>query len=210
MKKLIIVLIVSSYNIYCQPTAASIKLGAFNPDAASIGFIIGYEGGKSIDRNFDFGWSFDWFHKNYVDKELVQSFNEIIGVNEELNELRAKTNLHDFPLMVNVTMKFPIAPFFKFYATGGVGAELLLVDYRNYSNPDKSELKAAFDFNWRVGIGTAYNIGRFSEFLVEIDYHNSKPSWTYEVDDPQVGKKTFERVYDMRGFMIRAGFRFYY
>ena len=91
-----------------------------------------------------------------------------------------------------------------------IGAEVLIIDYRNFENPDNSELKFAFDFNWRVGIGAAYNIGPRSEVLVEIAYHNSEPSWTYEVEAQPVGKRTFERVYDMSGLMFRAGVRFYY
>jgi hypothetical protein len=66
------------------------------------------------------------------------------------------------------------------------------------------------NFNWRIGIGAAYNIGPRSELLIEMAYHQSEPSWTYEVDAPPFGKRTFERIYDMSGLMFRAGFRFYY
>ncbi|MFC2103299.1 outer membrane protein [Bacteroidota bacterium] len=211
MKKLLIIIVLFlSVNMFGQNGAAAIKLGSFNPGATDAGFIIGYEGGKFVDHNFNFGWGIDWFHINYVDRALASSFNEVYGLQGDINELRAKTNLHDIPLMVNVTVKHFVAPRTKIYATGGIGAELLIIDYRNFENPDNSELKAAFDFNWRVGFGAAYNIGPRSEILVELTYHNSEPSWTYEVDVPPFGKRTFERVYDMSGLMIRAGFRFYY
>lgn len=211
MKKLILIfLLFFSFNTFAQWSAAAIKLGSFTPGATDAGFIIGYEGGKYIDNNFNFGWSIDWFHKSYVDRTLVQSFDEIYGIQGNINELRAKTNLHDIPVMVNVTMKFPVVPRVKVYATGGVGAEVLLIDYRNFDNPDESQLKGAFDFSWRVGLGAAYAIGPRSEFLLEMAYHNSEPSWTYEVNVAPYGKSTFERVYDMSGIMLRAGFRFYY
>ncbi|MCG6913621.1 outer membrane beta-barrel protein [bacterium BMS3Abin03] len=211
MKKLAFtIVILFAFNCFAQSGAAAIKLGAFTPGATNTGFIIGYEGGKYIDQNFNFGWSIDWFHKNYIDKKLVDEFNEIPGVSVQENELKANTNIHDLPLMANVTVKFRLAPRAKFYITGGVGAEVLFVDYKNYNNPDKGEFKVAFDFDWRVGLGTAYNIGPLSELLLEMAYHRAQPSWTYDVDIPNVGKRTFERVYDMSGLMFRVGFRFYY
>ena len=211
MKKLIIIFtLLICYNVNAQWSAAAIKLGSFTPGATDAGFIIGYEGGRYIDNNFNFGWGIDWFHKKFVDKTLVQSFNEIYGISGGINELRASTNLHDIPLMLTVTIKQPIAPRAKIYATGGIGAEVLIIDYRNFENPDESELKGAFDFNWRVGLGAAYNIGPRSELLIELNYHQSEPSWTYEVDVEPFGKRVFERAYDMSGLMIRAGFRFFY
>lgn len=211
MKKFtLIIVLFFSYNIYGQWSAAAIKLGAFSPGATDAGFIIGYEGGKYIDEIFNFGWSIDWFHKNYVDKTLVDSFNEIYGISGDLNELRARTNFHDIPIMLSVTVKHLVAPRTKIYATGGIGGEVLIIDFRNFENPDNSELKAAFDLNWRIGLGAAYNIGPRSELLLEVNYHNSEPSWTYEVDSEPFGKRTFERAYDMSGVMIRGGFRFYY
>lgn len=211
MKKLILLFaILSFYNVNAQRSAAAIKLGSFSPGATDAGFIIGYEGGKYIDKNFNFGWGIDWFHKKYVDKTLVQSFNEIYGIQGGINELRASTNLHGIPLMINVTIKQPVAPRAMVYIAGGIGAEVLIIDYRNFENPDESELKGAFDFNWRLGIGAAYLIGPRSEFLLEMNYHSAEPSWTYEVDIEPYGKRTFERVYDMSGIMLRAGFRFYY
>lgn len=211
MKKLILLfLIIFSYSAFAQWSAAAIKLGSFTPGATDAGFIIGYEGGRYIDDNFNFGWGIDWFHKSYVDRSLVNSFNEIYGIQGNINELRAKTNLHDIPIMINATVKFPVTPRVKIYASGGIGAEVLIIDYRNFENPDESEIKGAFDFNWRLGLGTAYDIGPRSELLLEMSYHNSEPSWTYDVDYGEYGKKTFERVYDMSGLMFRAGFRFYY
>ena len=88
----------------------------------------------------------DWFNKNYVDKTLVESFDEVYGVSGDINELRESTNLHDFPLMINITAKFPVAPKAKIYGTGGVGVEVLIINYRNIENPDDSELKGAFVF----------------------------------------------------------------
>jgi len=211
MKKLFLILaLFISVNTFAQNGAAAIKLGTFNPGATDAGFIIGYEGGQFIDQNFNFGWSIDWFHIKYVDRNLASSLNEIYGLHGNINELRARTNLHDVPVMINVTVKHFVARKTKIYLSGGIGAEVLIIDYRNFENPDNSELKFAFDFNWRVGIGAAYNIGPRSEILVEMTYHNSEPSWTYEVDTQPVGKRTFERVYDMSGLMFRAGFRFYY
>lgn len=211
MKRLILIFsLLLSCNLFGQWSAAAIKLGSFAPGATDAGFIIGYEGGRYIDQNFNFGWGIDWFHKSYTDRTLAQSFNEIYGIQGDINELRAKTNLHDIPIMINATVKFPVSPRAKIYATGGIGAEVLIIDYRNFENPSESEIKGAFDFNWRLGLGAAYDIGPRSELLLEVTYHNSEPSWTYEIEHATLGKRTFERVYDMSGIMIRAGFRFYY
>lgn len=212
MKKLIVLfVIVLSSLTFSQLNSASIKLGYFNPAATNGGFIIGYEGGKIIDERLIFGWSIDWFHSNYVDKRLVNEFNQVypIGIGVT-NELRAKTNLHEFPILLNFRGEFPIAPLTKFYATGGVGLEFLLINYRNFQRPDDDELKAAFDFSWRVGAGVLYRIGSRSEVFGQIDYHSSEPSWEYEVNDNTFGKRIFERSFDMSGVMIRAGLRFFF
>lgn len=212
MKKIIILLsLFICTQSYSQLNSASIKLGLFNPTATDNGFIIGYEGGKIIDERLIFGWSIDWFHASYVDKKLVSEFNQVdeVGIGE-LNELRAKTNLHEFPILLNFRGEFPIAPLTRFYASGGVGVEFLLINYRNFKNPSDDEFKAAFDFSWRLGIGVLYRIGSRSEVLAQIDYHSSEPSWEYEVNDPNFGKKIFERSFDMSGIMARAGLRFFF
>ncbi len=213
MKKiLLLLLVIISTNLFAQRGIASVKLGYFGPAAASGGFIIGFEGGRAVDHNFGFGWSVDWFNKNYVDKNLVNDFNNYYGiVDGSINELRAETNLHDFPLMATMYAKFPLAPFTKLYFTGGVGAEILIINYNYFQNPDESELHAAFDFNWRIGSGILYEGGRFTDFFFELTYHSSQPSWEYEVEDRSKSfKRTFERSFDMSGFMARVGVKFYY
>lgn len=210
MKKIILMsIILYTSTAFAQLNSASIKLGYFNPSAASGGFIIGYEGGKIIDERLMFGWSIDWFHANYVDKKLVNDFNEAFGIGE-INELRAKTNLHEFPLLLNFRGEFPVARLTRFYATGGVGAEFLLINYRSFQNPDEDELKAAVDFSWRIGVGVVHRLGSRSEVIGQIDYHSSEPSWEYEVNDPVKGKRIFERSFDMSGLMLRAGLRFFF
>ncbi len=210
MKKLIFaVIIILSSNLIAQLNNASIKLGYFNPAGANGGFIIGYEGGKIIDERLLFGWSIDWFHANYVDKKLVGDYNQVYGFGQ-INELRAKTNLHEFPLLLNFRGEFPVAPLTRVYAVGGVGVEFLLINYRTFNNPDNDEFKAAFDFSWRIGAGILYRIGSRSEIFGQLDYHSSMPSWEYEVNDGTVGKKIFERSFDMSGIMARVGLRFFY
>ncbi len=212
MKKITLTFVLLfSVNAFSQWNSASIKLGVFNPQAVDGGFIIGYEGNHFFDNRLSLGWSVDWFHKNYVDSKLVGDFNQYYGgVDGTINELRAKTNIHDFPFMLNMTANFPVARFTKFYLTGGIGAEVLLINYRNFQNPDQDEIKGAFDFNWQIGMGILYEIGRRSDVFGELAYHNSAPSWTYEVTDNFGYTRTFERSFDMSGIMFRVGFRFYY
>ena len=113
--------------------------------------------------------------------------------------------------MFSITGNFPMTPLVKLYLTGSIGAEILLIFYRNFQNPNDDEFQSAFDFSWRLGAGTAYRIGHRSEFIFELNYHNSEPSWTYEVEDPSTNRvRTLERAFDMSGFMARAGFRFYF
>ena len=213
MKKIILlILIFSPLIILAQQRSSTIKLGNFSPGATEKGFVIGYEGSKYIDGNFDIGWSIDWFHKNYVDQTLVSEYNEYYGYFEsELNEIRAKTNLHSIPVLFNMKAKFPMAPRISAYVTGGIGVEGLLIFYRNYQFPDDDEFDAAFDFNWRLGMGFAFQLGRRSDIIAELTYHSSSPSYSYEIDDPYVGyKRKLERVFDMSGLMARIGFKFYY
>lgn len=209
---LIVFLLLVSNSLFAQSHSGAIKLGYFNPEASDGGFIIGYEGGHAVDRNLILGWSIDWFNKNFTDQNLVSEFKLFDpSIGGELNELRAKTNLHSIPILFNLTGKFPVAPKMSLYLYGAVGAEVLLIFYRNYENPNDDDFQGAFDFSWRLGAGFAYQLGHSSEFLIEANYHNSEPSWTYEVDDRTTGRKrTFERVYDMSGVMVRAGFRFFF
>lgn len=212
MKKLLllIICITASYT-FAQRNTASIKLGPFVPSSGA-GFIVGYEGTKLMDPNFSIGWSIDWYHSNYTDKKLVEDYNNIYGIGRgEINELRAKTNLHDFPLMGTFTGSFLVAPFYRFYITAALGGELLIINYSNFENPDQSETTAAMGFNWRFGVGGIYEMSKRTDVFIELGYHNASPSWDYEVDNPNgLGKRTYERTFDMSGFMARVGFKFYY
>ncbi len=214
MKKIYIPLfiILSTVSLFAQYRTSAIKIGNFNPGATDMGFMIGYESGRAIDRHFDTGWSIDWFHKSYIDQSLVTEFDNYNGYfNSSLNELRATTSLHSIPVMFNMAAKFKMMPRFSTYVTGGIGAEALFIFYRNYENPNQDEFDIAFDFNWRIGAGIAYQLGRYSDIVFELNYHNANPSWTYEVNDPNVGRtKILERQFDMSGLIARIGFKFFY
>ena len=211
MKKLVfMILLVLPAIMNAQQQIGSVKVGVFNPSATDAGFIIGYEGGWSMDNTLYVGWSADWFNKNYVDGNLVSQFNDFYGLNSTLNELRAKTNLHAIPLMGSLTGSWPVAPRVNAFVTGAAGIEVLLIFYKNYQNPDNNEFRGAFDFAWRLGGGLSYELGRRSDAFVEIDYHNSQPSWDYTVTDAFGRQKVFERKFDMSGLMLRVGIRFYY
>lgn len=212
MKNLIIVLIFLSSGIsFSQWGTSSIKLGYFNPSATDGGLIVGFDAGTFIDKNFSWSFSFDWFNKNYIDKQLVAELNNNYGTTGTINELRAKTNIHDFPIMFNVIVKFPMNPRSQLYLTGGLGAEMLLISYRNFQNPEQDELEVAFDFNWRMGIGASFAMGPRSEIFTELTYHHSNPGWQYEAEAfENYSTRYFERSYDMSGIMARVGFRFYY
>lgn len=207
MKKLFaIIFLISVSGIYAQVNTAAVKLGIFSPSSAGGGFIIGYDGSHYIDKNFSFGWSFDWFHKDFVDKALVNDINQNPPIGGgETNELFAQTNLHDFPLMIHLSGKTLVAPYTQAYLTAGIGAEILLINYSNYADPTKDEFQTAFDLNWQIGLGGIYEMSRQADVFAELTYHSSSPSWTYQAQD-----KTYERVFDMSGFMFRVGFRFYY
>jgi hypothetical protein len=211
-KELAFLLVCMSVNLFAQRNTAAVRLGTFAPAASDAGFIIGFEGGRSVDEVFSYGWSIDWYHKNYVDKQLVNDFNQYYGVaGGAINQLRAETNLNDLPVMATMNIKFPVAPFTKIYFTGGVGAEVLIINYNNFENPDEDDLHAAFDFNWRISTGIIYEVGRFTDILFELTYHYSHPSWEYEVEDSRYNyKRTFERSFDMSGVMARFGVKFYY
>ncbi|KAF0138762.1 MAG: hypothetical protein FD122_3705 [Stygiobacter sp.] len=213
MKKLFLLLFLSVPGLMvAQDNFGSVKFGMYNPSASDAGFIIGYEGGWYIDDNFMVGWSADWFHKNYVDARLVKEYNDFYGnIHSKLNELRAKTNLHSVPLMGSVTGNWSIGHRARAFVTGSAGLNVLLIFYRSYENPDNDEFQGAVDFAWRVGSGILYELGDRSDAFVELSYHHSEPSWEYEVKDTSTGRrKTFERLFDMSGVMMRVGFRFFF
>jgi hypothetical protein len=205
MKKIFLIILFAPCLMLAQIHYSTIKLGVYGPSATSAGFILGYEGGWYVDDNFIMGFSLDWFNKNYVDGNLVQDFNSIPGVDSKLNELRATTNLNSFPLMCTATGSWPIAPRTRAFVTGSVGLEILFISYRDYDNPYNSDSKVASDFCWNLGGGVMYELGRRTDGIIELTYHNSNPSWQYTVND-----RIFERSYDMSGFMLRAGLRFYF
>ncbi len=211
MKKIIITVFLLTTGIFAQWNTGAVKLGYFNPSATDGGFIIGFEGGKHIDRFLSWNWSVDWFHTNYVDKKLVYEIDQYYpGTIGEVNELRATTNIHDFPVMVGLTTRFPMTKRSQFYLSGSVGAEMLLINYRNFQNPMDDAFDAAFDFNWQISLGASFAVGPRSEFFGEVSYHESNPSWTYEDDNYYYPTAVLERSYDMSGFMARVGIRFFY
>ena len=212
MKKLVFIFcVILPLLLSAQSKFSSVKLGMFTPGATETGFIIGYEGGWYVDDNFLVGYSADWFNKNYIDQKFISQINDIYGPNSSLNELRAKTNLHSIPVMGSISGNWPIAPRTRAFLTGAAGLEVLLIFYRDYTNPNDNKFQGAFDFCWRLGFGIMYELGRRSDAIAEIAYHSSTPSWQYEVREPITGiKHTFERRYDMSGVMLRVGFRFYF
>ena len=206
-----LILLIAPAMMTAQTHMGGIKFGVFDPSATNAGFIIGYEGGWAVDRNFSLGWNIDWFHKDYVDQNLVTQFNNFYGVNGSLNELRASTNIHAIPLMATATFSWPIAPKSYAYFNGGLGIELLFLSYHNYDNPDNSDFRSAFDFAWQVGGGIGYEISPRSDIIFELAYHYSQPSWQYDGTDPVTGRtRIFEQAFDMSGLMLRTGFRFYF
>jgi hypothetical protein len=212
MKKMISLLILLlPIFMPAQSKFSSVKLGLFTPGATDAGFILGYEGGWYVDDSFLIGYSADWFNKNYIDQKFISQINDIYGPNSNLNELRAKTNLHSIPIMGSVTGNWVIAQKTRAFVTGAAGLEVLLIFYHDYTNPNDSKFQGAFDFSWRLGFGIMYELGRKSDAIAEIAYHHSKPSWQYDVRDDATGiRHTFERSYDMSGVLMRIGFRFYF
>ncbi|MEN8191680.1 MAG: hypothetical protein ABFS12_02615 [Bacteroidota bacterium] len=197
---------------FSQRHSASIGFGHFNPAATEGGFILGYKGENFVDRNLSFGWSTSWFHKSYVDKVLLEQFVEYYGVVDgELSERRSTTNLHSIPLMISMTAYFPLFPIVSAYITGGAGAEGLLIFYKNLQSEEENEFKSAWDFSWQLGTGLSYKIGNRSDIYGEITYHESNPSWTYEITDPQTGNtKHLEQSFDMSGVALKFGFKFFW
>jgi len=213
MKNLIIIyLIIFPLVTFSQRHSASVDFGHYNPKATDGGFILGYKGENFIDKNLSFGWSASWFHKNYVDKVLLEQYVQYYGiVDGELSERRSTTNLHSIPLMLSMTAYLPLFPIVSAYITGGAGAEALLIFYDNLQDADQNEFKTAWDFCWQIGTGLAYKIGNRSDIFGEISYHNSNPSWNYSVTDPQTGEiKHLEQSFDMSGYALKFGFKFFW
>ncbi len=212
MKKYLLLITLLPLPLFAQWNTSAIKLGSFVPSSAGAGFIVGYEGSHFFDPNVSFGWSIDWYHSNYTDATVVNFADQLYPVGVTNNLLKASTNLHDFPIMANINVRFPITPLSEVYALGGLGFEALFISYSNFDDPSKNDFHTAFSFNWRIGAGGTYAIGKRSEVFGEIAYHYSQPSWTYEVNDPSNnGRKiTYERIIDMSGMLFRLGVRFYY
>ena len=156
------------------------------------------------------GWSASWFHKEYVNQVLLGEVQQLYGiVDGSIKENRATTNLHSIPLMFSASSYFPLFPIISAYITGSAGVEGLMIVYKNLQNENENDFKTAWDFAWEIGGGLAYKLGNRSDFFGEISYHNSKPSWTYKVNDATTGNtKSLEQTFDMSGIAFKFGFKF--
>ena len=217
MNKILSFLILATCLPLICADAGAIKIGGFSPSAIDgAGFIIGGEYGKSIDEAFDIGVSLDWFSKEWEDEKAYQ---DTVGFNDNVNfedkEKLSETSVNEFPLMINLTLKFPVADMAKVYLTGGFGGELLVISsYHLEVNDDNNakpveESDFAFDWNWRAGAGVSYSIGSRSDVFGETVFHYSVPGYEYDLKTDE-GKKTLKREYDMKGMLFRAGIRFYF
>lgn len=206
MKKIIIgLLLLISISVYAKTNVGAIKFGFFNPSATDAGFIVGMEYGKHIDDNLDVCMSFDWFKKDLEDDRYVKKIESAGGeIDATIKEKLSESTIYDFPIMLNLTAKFPITPKFKWFLNGGFGAEMLYTSYNKFKSSDdyEEESEFAFDFNWRAGGGVMYNLGQNSELFGEFTYHYSKPS--YELDD------YYEKEFDMCGILGRCGVRYFF
>lgn len=210
MKKLLVALVaLIAFSANAQQNAAAIKLGFFTPKAAETGFIIGYEQGRHIDDNLDVAVSFDWYKKKFNDENVKAAVDVIPGLTGTDKEKLSETTINDFPIMVSITAKFPVAPKVKAYATGGFGGELLFATYQTYTGKIEEKTETAFDWNWRLGGGALYQLGQNSEIFGELVFHYSVPSYEYE---QTVGTttSTLTREYDMYGVLGRVGVRYYF
>ena len=210
MNNLIFFLLLIPAAILGQYNSAAINFGRFNPAATEGGFIIGYKGENFVDQNLSIGWSASWFHKEYVDQVLLSEVQNYHGVVDGLiTENRATTNLHSIPLMFSVSSYFPVLPVVSAYITGSAGLDGLMIVYNNLQNENENEFKTAWDFAWELGTGLSYKLGNKSDFYGEVSYHNSNPSWNYEVKDQVTGKTKFlEQSFDMSGVAFKFGFKF--
>ncbi|NOR45819.1 MAG: outer membrane beta-barrel protein [Candidatus Delongbacteria bacterium] len=208
MKKItMLIVLLAIMSIYAQGKIGAIKAGLFKPGACDAGFDLGIEYGLHIDTNLDVAIEMGWFKKDYEDEDFEKEYENVPGlVGADMAQL-SETTIYDFPLMVLVTAKFPINFKYKWFATGGLGAEMLYASYNTFDDDTKHEL--AFDFNWRLGGGMIYNLGERSEVLMEVGYHYSKPSYEYE-DNISGTDVTFKREYDMSGILGRVGVRFFF
>ncbi len=203
-KYTLILAVLTALSLYGQQRMGAIKAGMFFPQAVKGGgFDLGFEYGMKIDTNLDVALSLDWFKKEFTDKDYIGAV-EAIGGDLTGDQYRnvGKTTIYDFPVMVSVTAKFPINRSLKWFALGGLGAEMLYASLKAYEEGVGSydEKVLAFDFNWRLGGGVMYNLGQRSEVFGELAYHYSKPSFE---DDNNIVTE-----YDMSGIMTRLGVRF--
>jgi len=208
MKKItMMIVLLAIMSVYSQQKIGAIKAGMFFPAACDGGFDLGLEYGLHIDTNLDVSVEMGWFKKDFEDEEFESDYENVPGlVGADMAQL-SETTIYDFPLMLLVTAKFPINFSYKWFATGGLGAEMLYASYNTFDDDTKHEL--AFDFNWRLGGGMIYNLGERSEVLMEVGYHYSKPSYEYE-DNIGGTDVTFKREYDMSGILTRVGVRFFF
>ena len=212
MKKIIMItILITMMSMYSQGKIGAIKAGMFFPEACDGGFDLGIEYGLHIDTNLDVSVEMGWFKKEYEDKDVEKDMSTVYNLNAVDSKQLSETTIYDFPIMVMVTAKFPINFQYKWFATGGLGAEMLYASYYTYDNTDvKDESELAFDFNWKLGGGLIYNLGERSEVLVEAAYHYSKPGYEYEVEDNSGNDVTYKREYDMSGLLGRVGVRFFF
>jgi len=159
MKKyMLLAITIFAFSIYAQQKIGAIKAGMFFPQACDGGFGIGLEYGLHIDKNLDVALGLDWFKKEFTDKEYVGDVEDLDGyIDGTQYSNLGDVTIYDFPLMLSVTAKFPIGQTAKWFATGGLGAEMLYASLTAYDEDEQDTVEEsvlAFDFNWRLGGGS--------------------------------------------------------
>lgn len=208
MKKIVVLFLILLSSAAClhAENMAAVKLGFQTPQATETGFLIGFETGRRIDEKLDVGFSLDWFQKEFEDKDYRNDLEgSIEGLDEDVYKKASETTIYSFPIMGNVTFKFPLENKITINAHGGLGAEMLIADYNKYDEDNseiEEETEVAFGFNWRIALGASYELGSNSDIMAELGYHSSTPSF----DD----EDNFTHEYDMSGIIGRVGIRFYF
>ncbi len=160
---------------FAQSSVYNIKVGMLNPKATDTGFTISFGSSREFDDRVDLGISLDFLSKRRDDEETISWKDEDSGTTIDTVVTNFESSITMLPLMVNLTVRFPMESPFLPYGTAGLGYNLLINKYNNYESGDE-ETNLYRGFCYRLGVGTLYPIGSNSSLIVELFYFISNPS----------------------------------
>ncbi len=201
MKKitLLLMLICVSTSAFAMDKTFSFGVGFLSPKDAESSVFWTLNRGFKFDEKISLDISIGFFHKTITDKSLLETKTNETNTST-VSKVESKNTFSYVPIMGNALITFPINDSCAFvpYAKGGIGYGSLFTSIKK-ENID--EYKTYVGFNWQLGGGVSYKLGKKSKLFAEIFYN----SVTLSSDEETLENYTIVEEVDMSGMGMLFG-----